>query len=281
MARRIASGGISTTIWARRESVATAASEWGADVAKTPADLGAACDVIGICVFDAAGVEEVLFGTAGVIEGMAPGGVITVHSTVSPREIERIAEHAEQHRITILDAPVSGGPLAAEAGELLVLLAGPAPAAERAIPIISCYAGRIARFPKVGTAQLAKLLNNALLAAQVALVADAIRLGQEHGVGDGLFDVFKVGSARSYASELFAAFGSIETLARSQFTVTMDKDVRLLLDALGTADAESPLLNTAINFTRQFDVGSGSVPTLDRTDPEPDAIKSPGSNRRV
>jgi 3-hydroxyisobutyrate dehydrogenase len=252
MARRIASAGIPVTVWARRRAVADGAAQWGAEVAASPAELGATCDVVGVCVFDAADVAEVLVGPQGVTEGMAEGGTVLVHSTVSPSEIQAIARRADARGITVLDAPVSGGPAAADAGELLVLLAGPAAAAERALPVVSAYAARVIRLGDVGTAQLAKLLNNALLAAQVALAQDALRLGAGHGIGDGLLDVLRTGSARGFALDLFAQVGSVDALASSQFGPTIDKDVRLLAGTLGSTGERSVLMDLAEDLIRQI-----------------------------
>jgi 3-hydroxyisobutyrate dehydrogenase-like beta-hydroxyacid dehydrogenase len=252
MARRIAAAGIPVTVWARRPAVTDGAAEWGAEVAASPAELGAACDVVGVCVFDASGVEEVLFRPRGVAMRMPAGGIVLVHSTVSPSEIRAIARRAGSHGITVLDAPVSGGPPAAEAGELLVMLAGPAAAADRVLPVVSAYAGRVIRLGEVGAAQLAKLLNNALLAAQVALAQDAVSLGARHGVGDGLLDVLRTGSARGFALDLFAQAGSVDALASSQFGPAIDKDVRLLADALGPSGQPSVLMNLAEDLIGQI-----------------------------
>jgi 3-hydroxyisobutyrate dehydrogenase-like beta-hydroxyacid dehydrogenase len=256
MARRIARSGIPTTVWARRPGVAGQAAEWGARAAESPVALGAACDVVGVCVFDAAGVSEVLFGTGngagGVVGGMALGGVVTVHSTVSPAEIRAIARRAATHGVTVLDAPVSGGGLAADTGELLVLLGGPEAAANEAMPVIESYAGTVVRFAEVGSAQLAKLLNNSLLAAQVALVADAVHLGQLNGLGTELLEVLRAGSARSFALDLFARVGSVDGLARSSFGPAVGKDVRLLVDALGHADTGSALVDLAADLTSRI-----------------------------
>jgi 3-hydroxyisobutyrate dehydrogenase len=282
IARRIAAAGIPTTVWARRPAVAAEATEWGAEVAASPAELGAACDVVGVCVFDAAGVEEVLFGPRGVAEGMAAGGTVLVHSTVSPSEIRAIARRADPHGITVLDAPVSGGPSAADAGELLVMLAGPTAAADRALPVIEAYAGRVIRLGEVGAAQLAKLLNNTLLAAQVALVQDALSVGAQHGIGDGLLDVLRTGSARGFALDLFAMVGSVGALARSQFGPTIDKDVRLLADTLGPSGQRSALMDLAGDLIRQIaTAGSGPEPASGADHQERGAATAPGSTRRV
>jgi len=253
IARRIAAAGIPTTVWARRASVAREAAEWGAEIAATPADLGRASDVVGICVFDADGVREVLFGQDGVIRGMSPGGIVIVHSTVAPSEIRAIAQRAEEYGIDVVDAPVSGGPDAAASGTLLVLLAGRDEAVEQALPVIETYAGRVARLADVGTAQLAKLFNNALLAAQVALVVDALRIGQERGLpAAGLLDVFRTGSARGFALELFANLGSMDKLRNSQFGPTIAKDVRLLSESIALSSGASSLLDLAENLVGEL-----------------------------
>jgi 3-hydroxyisobutyrate dehydrogenase-like beta-hydroxyacid dehydrogenase len=191
---------------------------------------------------------------------MPAGGIVLVHSTVSPSEIRAIARRADSHDITVLDAPVSGGPSVAEAGELLVMLAGPAAAADRVLPVVSAYAGRVIRLGEVGAAQLAKLLNNALLAAQVALAQDALSLGARHGVGDGLLDVLRTGSARGFALDLFAQVGSVDALASSQFGPTIDKDVRLLADALGPSGQPSVLMNLAEDLIGQIAAIPKDVP---------------------
>jgi len=250
MARRIAAAGIPTTVWARRPEAAAGLAEHGASVAATPAELGAACDIVGICVFDAAGVEEVLFGTRGVLVGMAAGGVVTVHSTVSPEQIRAIAERAARYRITVLDAPVSGGAAAAENGELLVILAGPEAECERARPVLDTYAGRIVRLAEVGAAQAAKLINNALFAGQVALSLDALRIGAELGLDAALVDVLRAGSARSFALEVAAWTGSVAGLADGQFAAAIGKDVALLT-GMARPGGASPLLDTAHALLRQ------------------------------
>jgi 3-hydroxyisobutyrate dehydrogenase-like beta-hydroxyacid dehydrogenase len=244
MAQRIVASGLPTTVWGRRPSSTDPLVECGASVADSPAALGAACEVIGICVFDGAGVEEVMFGPAGVVAGMRPGGVVAVHSTVAPAQIAAIAEKAAAAGITVLDAPVSGGAPAAAEGELLVMLGGPAGMCAKAMPVIGTYAGQTVWFAAAGEAQLAKLINNALLASQVALVFDALRLGEQHGLGTALVDVLRSGSARSFALEIAAGAGSAQTLARTQFAPTIGKDVVLLGDAVGQA-GEPVLLTTA------------------------------------
>lgn len=252
MARRLAGSAEPVAVWARREEIAAKAAAWGARIAESPAELGRACDLVGICVFDAAGVDEVLFGPHGVARGMAAGGVVLIHTTVSPEQIRDIAERARAAGITVLDAPVSGGPVAAESGELLAMLAGPGEAAERALPFVRCFARTVVRFDEVGAASLAKLLNNALLAAQVALAEDALETGRRNGLADGLLEVLRSGSARSFALELLAASGSVDALVGGQFGPTIGKDIALLDETLGRSGPRSLVLELADGMNRRI-----------------------------
>ena len=244
MAERILGAGIPLTVWARRPE---AASELGAHVAVSAKDLGSRCDVVGLCVFDADDVRDVMFGPDGVLTGMRPGGVVAVHSTIAPDDIRSIAARAARNGVTVLDAPVSGGPAVAEAGQLLVIVAGDRAAAGRATPMFESYAGTIVEFPQVGMGQTVKLINNALQAAQLGLVADAARVAARFGVEDGLFAALRAGSARGCAVDMFADLGSMPVLARTPFPQTVGKDVAILHAALaGDELAGGTLLSAAL-----------------------------------
>ena len=109
MARRIAEAGLPLTLWARRPESVAPYADTAAVVAASPAALGAASDVVGVCVVADADVEAVLLGPDGVLAGMAPGGVVAVHSTIRPDTCRRLAERAAERGVALVDAPVSGG----------------------------------------------------------------------------------------------------------------------------------------------------------------------------
>jgi len=247
MARRIVDAGFPTTLWARRAPTLEPFEGSKATVAASPAEVGAASDVVGICVFDAAGVREVLFADDGLIQGMAPGGIVTVHSTVAPDEIRAIAARAAERGVTVLDAPVSGGPEPAAAGRLVVFLGGPRPACERSRPVIATYSDCIIEVGEVGSAQVAKLINNVVMAAQLGLAIDAFRFGEQLGIGrEALSEVLLHGSARSFSIEVFSAIGSVGVLAGTSATPTLAKDVELMASiAEGGASGSGALLPTA------------------------------------
>src|SRR5689334_25103829 len=129
MARRIVDSGFPTTLWARRAATLEPFSDTGATIASSPAELGAASDVLCVCVVDDAGVDEVLRGPDGALGAMAEGSVVVLHSTVHPATCVRLQD--DFPAIHVLDAPVSGGGHKAAARELLVMVGGPADVVER------------------------------------------------------------------------------------------------------------------------------------------------------
>jgi len=248
MARRVIEAGLRTTLWARRlESVEPFLGTTAA-IAGSRRELGANSDIVATCVFDADGTREILFGADGILAGMSPGGIVAVHSTVAPEEIVEIAKGAAEHGITVVDAPVSGGGARAAEGKLVVMAGGDPAARERCLPVFATYADQIFPVGDVGAGQRAKLINNALMAAQLGLAADALEIGGELGLDtEELAKVLRQGSGRSYALELIARIGSFDALAGSQAGRTLGKDVRLLADttAAQVGAARRPLLAAA------------------------------------
>jgi 3-hydroxyisobutyrate dehydrogenase-like beta-hydroxyacid dehydrogenase len=247
IAGRIGAAGFPLTVWARRpEAAATLTGV--AEVATSPAGVGRASDVVGICVFDGAGVREVLFGPDGVAQGLAEGGVVVIHTTLAPEEVRRLAEEAAASGLHVLDAPVSGGRVVAADGGLTVMVGGAPEVLDRVRPVLASYAADVVHLGGVGAGQQAKLLNNVLFAAQLVLADDALRLGAAAGLDPaGLAAVLGTSSATSVPARVRYGAGSLAALAPTQVNPTLVKDVGLLAAVLGEA-ADEDLLRTAQRF---------------------------------
>jgi 3-hydroxyisobutyrate dehydrogenase-like beta-hydroxyacid dehydrogenase len=247
MAQRVVAAGLPTALWARRPASVEPFLGTAATIAGSPRELGAVSDIVATCVFDGAGTREILFGPAGILAGMTRGGVVVVHSTIAPEEIIEIAAVARESGITVLDAPVSGGHAMAEQGRLVALVGGDRDACERCLPVLSSYADQVIHVGRVGAGQQAKLINNALMAAQLGLAADAFELGGELGIDpDGLARALRQGSGRSYSLDVMVRSGSLDVLARGPAGPTLAKDVRLLArTTAGRADFRRGLLLVA------------------------------------
>ncbi|MEN4474486.1 NAD(P)-dependent oxidoreductase [Mycolicibacterium cosmeticum] len=208
MARRIVEGGYDTTLWARRAASLDPYAGTAAKTASTPAELGAASDLVCLCVVGDDDVREVLFGADGVMEGLAPGGMVAIHSTIHPDTCREIAETASAQGVSVIDAPVSGGGPAVEAGQLLVMVGGADADVEKARPVFATYADPIVHLGPLGSGQVAKILNNLLFSANLGAAMSTLELGEALGVPrDKLCEVISRGSANSKALGSIAAFG--------------------------------------------------------------------------
>ncbi|MDT5093135.1 MAG: hypothetical protein QOH60_2498 [Mycobacterium sp.] len=246
MARAIIDAGFETTLWARRPATLKPYADTEAKVAGTPAELGANSDLACVCVVGDSDVEEVLCGETGVLAGMAAGGIIAIHSTVSPDTCRIVAEAAADKGISVIDAPVSGGAPAVAERRLLVMVGGDADVVERCRPVFETYGSHV-HLGDVGSGQLAKLLNNLLFTANLANAKTALDFGAALGVDPAsLGEVLTRGSANSSALGSIAGSGGSLDVMRDIAGALLQKDVRLIVDiAEKTGESPGPVLDAA------------------------------------
>lgn len=239
MARRIVEAGHPTTLWARRPESVEPFADTAATVAATPAELAAASDLVCLCVVGDDDVQDVVTRDDGVLAGLAPGGVIAVHSTVHPDTCRDLAERARAKGVAVIDAPVSGGGPAAEAGTLLVMVGGDEDVVENARPVFASYAEPIVHLGPVGAGQVTKLLNNLLFSAHLATAKTALDLGQGLGVApEKLAEVIGRGSGNSFALTSVARFGGSLDMLKQVAGGLLHKDVSLIADIAAKAGVE-------------------------------------------
>jgi len=183
MGRRIAdaqlAAGLGMTVWARNPSSLEPYAETSVEVAASPAEVGAAADVVGICVWDEHDVDEVLLGDQGVFAGLRPGGVVAIHSTIAPEACARLETIAASLGCGLVDAPVSIG---ARAPRLLVMVGGEVAAVQRCLPVFDAFGDPVLHLGPIGSGQVGKLVNNALLSASIGLGDSAVELGVDLGL---------------------------------------------------------------------------------------------------
>lgn len=214
MARRIA-GGFQTTLWARREASLEPYKDTPAKTAGSPAELGAASDLVCLCVVGDDDVRQVLYGESGVLAGLAPGGIVAIHSTVHPDTCREISGTAARQGVSVIDAPVSGGAPAVEEGKLLVMVGGDEEVVERCRPVFATYADPIVHLGPLGSGQVTKILNNLLFTANLGAALSTLDLGESLGIPRmRLAEVLNGGSATSKALASISMFGgTVEGLA--------------------------------------------------------------------
>ncbi len=157
-------------------------ADTAAKYAESPAELGAVSDLVCLCVVNDDDVRQVITGKNGVLEGMNEGGIIAVHSTIHPDTCRELAAAARERGVSLVDAPVSGGGMGAAAGTLLVMVGGESDVVERCRPVFSTYGDPVVHLGELGAGLVAKLLNNLLFTANLALAENTLALGAELGV---------------------------------------------------------------------------------------------------
>jgi len=175
----------------------------GAREAASAAALAQASSVIILCVSNAEAVAR-------TVEAMRPalrqGHIIIDTSTSDPEVTRRLAGELASDGVTLFDAPLTGGPVQAAAGELGVLLGGPADAVAQIEPLLRAFARRIEHFGPAGAGHLAKLVNNYLVCGMVALIADTYNAARDLGVDWAkLYSVMQQGSNNSPALQRIVA----------------------------------------------------------------------------
>lgn len=208
MACRIIDGGYPLTVWARRPGSLEPFRDTAVSFAATPAELGAASDVVGICVVADADVEDVLLRADGLLAGMAPGTTVAIHATVHPDTCRRLAERAAEKGVAVVDAPVSGGGAAAAAGKLLVMAGGTDEAVARCRPVFETYADPVLHLGPIGSGQMAKLLNNLVFTAQLSVAIETFAFAGRLAIDRAaLTEVLAHASGGSRAAAIVAASG--------------------------------------------------------------------------
>jgi len=213
MVRRLVEAGYQVGVRARTEEAGESLAGLGAQAAGTLAEVGTGAEAVLICVHTDEQVREVCL-DGGLLDAMAGGSALVIHTTGSPRTIDAIAERAAPRGIQVIDAPVSGGPHDIAAGQLTLFVGGSEEAVSRIRPVLASYGDPVLHVGASGAGQRVKLLNNALFAAHIGLLSDAVSLGRQLGVDEAvLLDALPHASAASRALTGATARGSVAGFA--------------------------------------------------------------------
>ena len=245
MARNLINAGHSLTVNDVNEAATARHRELGATWAATPREVAAASDVIFTSLPGPDEIEQVASGKDGLIEGVRRGAVYVDLSTNSPGVIKRIARRFEAYGAHVVDAPVSGGPMGAEAGTLSVMVGGPPDVVERIRPILDVL-GVVSYAGEVGSGTVAKLVHNAITMTTRIVVQDGMALAVKAGVDPQvMLDILK---NASFGKQLMLTTHIPDLVFKGDFDHPRfslglaNKDVTLALELADETDAPMPLV---------------------------------------
>ena len=161
----------------KRKSVEERGARWLAD----PAALAREADAILICVGYDRELRELL-SDHGLLKHIRRGAIVAILSTVQPGTVRELARHAGGLGIHVVDATVCRGGWAADEGTLLSFVAGAAEVVDRLRPVLAAYSSDIVPTGDVGSAQVAKAVNNMIMWACLVADHEGLALAQRYGL---------------------------------------------------------------------------------------------------
>lgn len=243
MIRRLVAAGHRVRAAGRTPAARAAISNAGATAVGSAAETGQDAEAVVICVFTDEQVHEVCLGS-GLFETMPRDSVLILHTTGSPDTATAIAAATTRHHV--VDAPVSGGPHNIADGAITVFLGGSPEAVDRARPVLAAYADPLLPVGALGNGQRVKLVNNALFAAQIGLVTEAVRLAGQLGLAESeVLAALPHASSSSRAVRSVAAKGSVAAFSESVGDF-LSKDVAVARELADRLGSDLGLLDPAI-----------------------------------
>ena len=186
------------TVYNRTDAKAETLIARGARFASTPAEAAKGASVIISMLADDAASREVWVGKNGALDAVKKGAILIESSTVSPAWIAELAALAAQHEAELLDAPVTGSRMQAEAGLLSFLVGGKDLALEAATPVLKVMSKEIIHLGPVGSGAKMKLINNFLCGVQVASLAEGLAWIERSGLDqEKALSILKAGAPGS------------------------------------------------------------------------------------
>ena len=215
--------------------------------APTPAELGAACEVVVILVVNADQTDAVLFGEKGAASTLRPGSVVLASATVLPEDAARLGQRLGKRGILLIDSPVSGGAAKAAEGTMTMMTSGPAEAYAKCEDVLAVIAAKVYRVgDQHGQGAKIKIINQLLAGVHIAAAAEAMALGLREGVDpDALYDVITHSAGNSWMFENRVPHilsGDYMPLSAVDIFV---KDLGLVLDTARATKFPLPLSATA------------------------------------
>jgi 3-hydroxyisobutyrate dehydrogenase len=198
-------------------------------------------------------------------------------STIDVATARRVAEAAQAKGLTAVDAPVSGGIAAANAGTLTFMVGGTAAGFERAEPFLAQMGKAVIHAGTGGAGQAAKICNNMLLGAEMIATCEAFALAEKLGLDlQKFYDIASVSSGQSWSMTSYCPVPGVgpETPADRGYqggfaAALMLKDLTLAMEAAESVDASTPMGATAAELYAEFVEGghgntdfSGIIETL-------------------
>jgi 2-hydroxy-3-oxopropionate reductase len=236
IAGRLVAAGFEVAVFDVRQEPMAALKSKGAVPCASPAEVAKRSDFIVSLVSDEAQTNDVVFGGDGILTTLRPAATLIVGSTLGPAPVQKVAAALAAKGGETLDAPISGGYIAAQDGTLSMMIGGTQSVLDRATPVLHAFAREITLAGAIGAGQAAKLAHQLVFSLNVMALLEGLALGKAAGVDPGVMKtILRDGIAGSSVLALWKDLGPrwkgmLEPTPAGVTPPNMRKDLHLVLD---------------------------------------------------
>ena len=224
----------------------------GAEAAVSPKDVAVGTDVIITMLPNSPHVRDVLCGTNGVLEGLSAGKIVVDMSSIAPIAAREMCALVREKGGEMLDAPVSGGQEKAEKGTLAIMVGG-AESVYGKVREIFDLLGKSTYVGESGAGQVTKLVNQTIVAVNIAAVAEGMAFAKKAGVDpERVFNAIRGGLAGSQCMEDKAP-RMLEERYNPGFRITLHvKDLNNVLETSRNLHISMPLTSQVMEMMQNL-----------------------------
>jgi 2-hydroxy-3-oxopropionate reductase len=182
MAKNLLKAGFSIVAYDLNKDAVEDVVKAGALAASSSKETAGKAEVIITMLPDSPDVRAVILGRDGVLEGIKPGSIVIDMSSINPLVSQEIEKELGKRGGEMLDAPVSGGETGAIQGTLAIMVGGKEKVFNESVEIFKAVGKNIVHVGKIGAGGFVKLVNQIIVAVNIAAVGEAFTLGAKAGL---------------------------------------------------------------------------------------------------
>jgi 3-hydroxyisobutyrate dehydrogenase-like beta-hydroxyacid dehydrogenase len=259
MSSHLSKKGFNTFVYNRTQDVS---KKWAdsnkGEIKTSPQDLAKSVNFLIICVGNDDDVREILFSEDGAYPSLKPGTIVIDHTTTSAKLAKELSAKLKNKNCYYLDAPVSGGQLGAEEGNLTIMVGGDKEVYEESLDVLAAYSKYSKYMGESGSGQLTKMVNQIAIAGLLQSLSEAVNFSEKSGLNsEDVLNVISKGAAQSWQMD-----NRWQTMLKDEFDFGfavdwMRKDLDIVSEEAGRIGANIHVTELVNNFYKQIQEDGG------------------------
>ena len=259
MSSHLSKKGFNTFVYNRTQDVS---KKWAdsnkGEIKTSPQDLAKSVNFLIICVGNDDDVREILFSEDGAYSSLKPGTIVIDHTTTSAKLAKELSAKLKNKNCYYLDAPISGGQLGAEEGNLTIMVGGDKEVYEESLDVLAAYSKYSKYMGESGSGQLTKMVNQIAIAGLLQSLSEALNFSEKSGLNsEDVLNVISKGAAQSWQMD-----NRWQTMLKDEFDFGfavdwMRKDLDIVSDEASRIGANIHVTELVNNFYKQIQEDGG------------------------